>query len=288
MEPRPLRAADVEDAGTILHWAFSEEATRRGYAPPWSTAGEAAELVARYLAAEPEGALAAGDAGELVGVGFVRRRGDVATIGPLAVTRPGRGIGGQLLDELIARAEDWGSASIRVYQDAWNPSSFALYSGRSFSVVDVAAHLQRRSGAPPRLDAARGLEMSPLVAAQLPEVVALDRRLTGQVREADLAEHVRLVARRRGSVVGFLGSSGAALGPALALDVSDLTALISRVLGDMPGQTTRVRLSAAAPTAVAALLTLGFRVVEIGTIMSRGMSPPARPPQLYSIEPEVL
>ncbi len=100
---------------------------------------------------------------------------------------------------------------------------------------------------------------------------------------------MRLVARRRGAVVGYLGTGAGSgqLGPALALDVADLGALVARALAGVDGPA-RARLSTAAPTAMLAALGLGFRVVALGTLMVRGVSPPARPPQLYSIVPEIL
>jgi GNAT superfamily N-acetyltransferase len=284
---RALAAHERDAAGGLLYEAFSRSAGERGYPPPWAAAGEAAELAREYAAAEPEGAFAADVDGQLAGVGFVRRRGEVATIGPIAAAERGRGAGSALLDELIACADHWGCQAIRLYQDAWNPDSFALYAGRSFAVVDVVSRIERPAGPPPRLDASRGLEIAPFRSQDLLELAGLDLRLTGLDRKDDLTALVRLVARRRGAVVGFLGMRGGLLGPALALDVADLGALISRALSEANTHAT-ARLSTAAPTAMLAALALGFRVVEVGLVMSRGIQPSARPPQLYSVAPEVL
>jgi len=219
---------------------------------------------------------------------MVRRRGEIATIGPLAVAAPHRGTGGQILDELIARAEGQGVTAIRLHQDGWNADAFALCAGRSFAASDVVASLARPAGAPPRLDAARGLEVAAFRATDLPEIAALDARLTGLDRREDLQKSVRLVARRRGALVGFVGAAeGGQLGPALALDVADLGALIARALVEIPGRAV-ARLSTAAPTAMLAALGLGFRVTSVGTLMVRGLSAPARPPQLYSLSPEIF
>jgi hypothetical protein len=240
-----------------------------------------------YHAGEPEGAVAAELDGRVVGVGFVRKRGEVATIGPLASAAKGRGVGSILLDELIARADGWGCQAIRLYQDAWNPDSFALYAGRSFAVVDVVARIERPAGPSARADSSRGLEIAPFRPQDLPSLLALDLRLTGLERRDDLEKLVRFVARRRGEAVGFLGMRGGLLGPALALDVADLGALIARAIVEA-GTHVSARLSTAATTAMLAAFGLGFRVGEVGLVMSRGIQPPARPPQLYSIAPEVL
>ncbi|HKA87406.1 MAG TPA: GNAT family N-acetyltransferase [Haliangiales bacterium] len=284
MEVRPLRRDDVAAAGQLLHDAFARVGQAHGYGAPWPTPEDAAALCARSLDEEPEGALAAVD-GVLVGAGFVRRRGETATIGPLATSVWGRGIGGKLLDELIARAEAWGCLAVRLFQDAWNPMSFALYAGRSFAPVDVAAVLERPPGkvAP---GGSRGLEIVPFEPRDLPEVMALDHRLTGHERGDDLRALTALVARRRGALVAFLGRRGDALGPAVALDASDLGAVLSRALDG--GETLVARLSTAAPVALPMARALGFRIRSLGTVMVRGPAPPARPPQLYSLAPEVL
>ena len=168
-----------------------------------------------------------------------------------------------------------------------NADAFALCAGRSFAASDVVATIARPAGAPPRLDAARGLEVAAFRASDLAEIASLDVRLTGLDRRDDLQKAVRLVARRRGALVGFLGADGGQLGPALALDVADLGALIARALVEIPGRAV-ARLSTAAPTAMLAALGLGFRVTSVGTLMVRGLSPPARPPQLYSLVPEIF
>jgi hypothetical protein len=281
-----MERRDVAAAGALLFDAFRSAALEHGAPPAWRDVAEATEVAALHLE-EPEGAVVAESGGALVGCGFVRRRGEVATLGPIAAAVPGRGTGGKLLDELIARAEHWGVHSMRLYQDGWNPASFALYASRSFAAVDTVAAVERPAMAAPKLDSSRGLEVAPMKPGDLVELAALDHRLTGLERPRDLAQVVRLVARRRGALVGFAGAVGGALGPVVALDVADLGGLVARMLPDVPGVATG-RLSTAAPTAMLAMLALGFRVSAVGTVMVRGVSPPARPPQLYGVRPEIL
>jgi hypothetical protein len=280
---RDLEPRDLDAVGPLLHDVFRRAALDHGAPPPWQDAAEARALAERYLG---EGAVVAESGGAIAGCGFVRRRGEIATVGPIAAAVPDRGTGGRVLDELIARAEGWGVSAMRLYQDGWNPASFALYAGRSFAAVDTLVQLERPASPPPRLDAGRGLEVTPFTLADLPEVVTLDHRLTGLERPEDLAG-IRLVARRRGALAGFLGRAGERLGPALALDVADLGALIANALREHDGRAS-ARLSTAAPTAMRAAKGLGFRVTSRGTLMVRGLIPPARPPQLYGLVPEIL
>lgn len=292
MKLRSLRrqapSGELDEVATVLHETFLRDAAARGAAAPWAAVDDARRLVERYLADENNGhGLVAEDGDAIAGVGFLRRRGEVATLGPLCALTSGQGTGGQILDELIEHADAWGCVAVRLFQDAWNPDSFALYAGRSFFATDVVACVVRPPSAPPRLDAARGLEIAPFRPADLAELVSLDVRLTGLSRPEDLAERVRLVARRRGVACAFLGWGGTELGPALGLDVADLFVLVARALGELPDGA-QARLSTAVPTAMPAALALGFRVQSLGTVMVRGVSPPARPPQIYSMSPEIL
>jgi hypothetical protein len=203
------------------------------------------------------------------------------------VAAPGRGTGGALLDALVERADAAGCGSVRAYVAAADPRGFALCAARQFQALEVIATLERAAGPPPRLDVARGLEVGPSRPADRDELVRFDAKLTGHSRAGDLAS-VALVARRRGAVVGYLSVAGDSFGPAVAVDASDLFLLVGRALGEHGGRAVRARLSTASPVATAASLALGFRVVGLGCLMSRGAAPPARPPQLYSLDPEIL
>jgi ribosomal protein S18 acetylase RimI-like enzyme len=297
-----IAPAQFEVAGAILYQAFERSASARDRRAPWPNEEDAAAFARRTAEAEPGWVVIAESGGAPVGVGAARRRGEVVSIGPIAAYVDGRGIGSAILDELLRRADDDGAASVRLYADAWNEAAYALYASRGFSTVDVVAHVDRHAerAAPP--GSARGLEVKPPQRGddrELDALTRLDSRLTGHERRGDLAASVRLVARRRGEIVGYLGGRadafGIALGPAVAVDISDLFTMVSHALagtGDEPwipaGQPVRARLSTAAPAAPLAALGLGFRVRELGVVLSRGAPPPTRPPQLYSIDPEVL
>lgn len=287
MKLRGLEKRDLEIAGVLLYESFARATRERGQSPPWADAGETMRLAERYLGDELGESIVADVDGAVAGVGFARRRGEAATVGPIAVAAPRQGIGGQILDELVARAEAQGAAAIRLFVDGGNADAFALFAGRSFGALDVVAAMERPAGPAPRIDGARGLEVSAFRDADVAEMAALDLRLCGLDRRGDLTTQARLVARRRGAVVGFLCAEGGALGPAVALDVSDLGGLMARALAQIPGRAV-ARLSTATPTAMLVALGLGFRVTGVGTLMVRGVSPPARPPQLYSMVPEVL
>lgn len=278
MDVRPIRPDDVNEAARVLAAGYGTD-----------DEGRARELLRREVERDAHGTLVAAAGGALAGVGCVRVRGEIATVGPLAVAAPGRGTGGALLDALLERAEAEGAAAVRASVDGGNVSGFALLASRGFTAVDTAVELVRAAGPPPAVDGWRGLELGAPVAADFEEVLRMDERLTGHARSGDLATSLTLVARRRGALVGWLAAAGRALGPAVAVDSSDLFILIARAVTDLgPAAEVRARLSTAMPAAAMAAVALGFRVAGVGVVMSRGAPPPTRPPQLYSLEPEVV
>ncbi len=303
MKVRTLESADIEGAGALLFQVFKRAADQYGYTAPWGDENKASALLSVHARAESDFAVVAEEGGAIIGVGTARVRGEVASIGPVAAYVEGHGIGGALMDDLLARVDGAGALASRLYVEAWNPAAYALYAGRGFAAIDNAIQIERPPGPAPALDSSRGLEVRPAEAGDFEDLRRLDQRLTGHERDKDLASSVRLVARRRGEVVGYLGAhdvEGATrLGPAAAVDASDLVTLLAGALaaansdsadtswiaGDKP---LIARLSTTAPAVSMAALGLGFRVRELGVIMSQGALPPARPPQLYSIDPEIL
>lgn len=304
---RNLRPADLDHAGAVLHAAFASVAEEHGYRPPWPDEQRARALLEEYARPDIGDVLVAEEGGVVIGVGAVRIRGEVASIGPIATFVAGRGVGSAVLDGLLSRADDRGALATRLYVDGWNPSAYALYAGRGFGVVDVVAHIERPPGPGPQLGNSRGLEVRPFEDRDLDELSRFDTKLTGHDRRLDLRACVRLVARRRGALVGYLGATRdvqadtarASLGPALAVDASDLVTLVANALLTtdsgapwMAGNPVlRARLSTSATSAPAvsmAALGMGFQIREIGIVMSRGAPPPTRSPQLYGLHPELL
>jgi GNAT superfamily N-acetyltransferase len=287
---RPLVAGDVERAAGLLAAAWRGPAgAGADAASPDRDDRAAAALLERHLAAAPDVAVVADAGGAIAGVGCARVRGEVATLGPIAVAAVGRGTGGALVDALLEHADGAGCHALRAHVDGSDPGAFALLTARGFTAIDVTAAIERPPGRPSAPDGSRGLEVAGPRPGDLDEVLRLDHRLTGHERRPDLEARLRLVARRRGAVVGYLAASGAALGPAVTVDASDLFTLVVRAIAQLGADAAaRARLSTAAPTAALAALAVGFRVGGVGVVMSRGAAPPTRPPQLYSLDPEIL
>jgi hypothetical protein len=291
IDVRRLEAGDVEAASAVLFHAFATVYRQRGHTPPFPNVESAVWLARAYLDIDPDGCALALHQGVVVGVGFAHLRGGVASIGPLAA-RPGArpGVGRALMAHFHALAR--GAASVRLFQDSFNPDSFGLYARLGYRVVDVAPYLVAARLVPPR-------EVSPavrpLVASDLEVVQRYDAARTGSSRSSDLALLAAtgrgLVIERDGTLTGYLfyrpSPSRAIVGPALADTPALLAELVDAVADALPGRAAVIRGSSAAGAALDRAFARGFRVDHLGNLMVRGdYAPP--PAQLYALFPESL
>ena len=288
MEIRTIETQELEVAGGLLFQATAAAAQAGGHPSWWKEERDAIHVLARDCEVDPSSVVVATEGGAIIGVSSMRVRGDVACLGPMAVAADGRGIGGALVDELLERADVAGARSTRLHVDAWNSAAYALYAGRGFQVVDVAFRAARTLEDPPAVGTARGLEVRAVREDDFDPIYRLDCKLTGYSRQAELKSLVKLVAFRHGVVVGYAGMTAGVIGPVLTIDAQDLHTLVAHALLMNPEGKTEVRVSTAAPATAMSLMSLGFRVSALGIILSRGALPPARPPQLYCMDPEFV
>ncbi len=307
MDVRALDPADIDDAATILREAFENVYRQRGHSPPFPSQESAAWLCRAYLDLDPEGCLVAETTGtsrarwrRLEGVGFMRRRGDVASIGPLAA-RPGTepGVGRALMRRMTYLAR--GTTSLRLFQDSFNPRSFGLYARLGFAVREVAPCLTAERLLPP---AAPPPQVRTLSTADLPAVERYDLARCGADRSCDL----RLLACSGSALVHagdgprtVDGTAGAGLngyvffrslparviiGPAVADSTDVLCALVDGIANVLRGSPAVVRCSSAVPI-LQRCFERGFRVEHVGNLMVAGDYQPP-PAQLYALFPESL
>jgi hypothetical protein len=298
-----LGQEDVGAAAGILFDAFGAAYRRRGHAPPFPTRESAAWLCRAYLDLDPDGCALARSASEVVGVGFAHPRGADTSIGPLAA-RPGApaGVARALMSQLDSVAS--GSASVRLFQDGFNPDSFGLYTRLGYAVVDVAPYLLAERLEPP---IAPPSGVRALTAADLPMLERYDAARTGADRRRDLALLAAsgggFVAMRAGSPAGAAAAQDSeaiagylffralparvVIGPAIAETAEVLAALVDGVAAALPGRGAVIRASAAAPAVLRRAFDRGFRVDHLGNLMVRGPYTPP-PAQLYALFPESL
>src|SRR5262249_33722193 len=269
-----------------------------GFRPPFPSPEAGAWLARAYLDLDPGGAVAAERGARLAGVGFVHLRGAVASIGPVA-SRPGApdGTGRAIMDSLIAIADRGGARTQRLFQDSFNPRSFALYGklgfepreGVAYAVCDPGA--PRRAPAPPPGVALRELDLD-----DLDDLGRFDRKLSGADRRADFD----LILRSGGGwglfagadLRAFLlyreGASRVALAPAAAAsDPTDLVTLVAFAASRFPDRALSARLPTAPADLLRPLLQMGFRIDHLRNLMVRGPEPRSGFP-LHSMFPESL
>jgi ribosomal protein S18 acetylase RimI-like enzyme len=291
IEVRRLEPRDVDDASAILYEAFASVYRRRGHTPPFPNVESAVWLCRAYLDLDPEGCAIATAAGAIAGVGFAHLRGSVASIGPLAA-KPGArpGVGRALMAHFHRLAA--GAASVRLFQDSFNPDSFGLYTRLGYRVVDVAPYLVAARLLPPR---ARPPAVRALGAGDVSAVGRFDLARIGADRGRDLtllaATGRGLVVERAGALAGYLFyrvlPARIIVGPALADSAELLGDLVDAVADALPDRPAVIRASAGAPLVVERAFERGFRVDHLGNLMARGphLPPPA---QLYALFPESL
>jgi hypothetical protein len=287
-----LRAAherDAERAGDVGFVASYRSALTHGVSPAVNAPGGSRGYIRQLLALDPLGGVVAEEDGEIVGVGWVHRRGPVATIGPLAVDprAQGRGIGRRLLERCLEVAGP-GVPQVRLVQDGHDAGALGLCLRTGFRVVAPLLALERPAAAPVAApDVGAGLVIRAAGAEDRARLVARDARAFGAERPQSVDVYLRdgraLVAVRSGGLAGYalgIGFDGTAhLGAASADDADLLLALLATLAADLSRTDAPVRIlvPAADRRLVDGLVHLGFRVFRSCLYLVRGGGTPPPP-----------
>lgn len=232
--------ADLNIANQILGEAFDRRGNR------WD-----AEL-RRYLTFEPTGYMLAYEADQPVGVGGAVNWGAFAYIGMVGVTptHQGRGIGAQLMRQILAWVERQGCPLVVLDATA---AGEPLYSRLGFMAEDQRLVMVRPAGIPvteqplvlPQETLDEGLRLAPITDADWPALLAYDASIFGADRQrlllalwAELPNHGWLARDASGSICGYGLNMGNRLGPfnadSLAIGESILHRLLSLSVAEQP------------------------------------------------------
>ena len=225
--------------------------------------------------------LAAVDAeGRLAGVALWWTFGDrLATLGTVIVSPEVQraGIGRRLLEAIVAAA---GPRAIRLNATA---EGLRLYESLGFA---AAGGIRQHQGMPAAglVPTATEAEIRPLVEADRPAVLDLDRRASGDDRTAMIqvldALSTGLVARRDGRLVGYAlcrdFGRGRLVGPVVAESEATALALVSRHVAEATGFL-RVDIPDDAETLSAWLAGAGLAGVDRVRAMLKGTPPDEAP-----------
>jgi len=266
---RPVRAEDAAECGRIFYDAFASIATRHNLPIEPSSPEYTAFHVANVLADESFAGVVAERDGVLAGCAFADEGGEVCGIGPVCVDPVAQdaGTGRALMEALLERERDRGTAAIRLVQTAYHYRSFALYAKLGFAVREPLTVLQ---GDPSALAAPAGHELRAATGDDVGACSSLCERLHGFDRSSELRRAIAAgwarVAERDGRICAYASALGYA-GHAVAEDNDALLALLARGEGFLG-------LGILVPSRNAQLLhtclDAGLRIVQQSTLMTIG------------------
>ena len=207
--------------------------------------------------------------GRLAGSNCLDERNPIAGVGPITVDPAGqnRGVGRQLMESVLARANEAGFKGVRLVQAAFHLRSLSLYAKLGFRVREPLALM---NGAPIG-ETIPGVTIRPATGEDAQGCDRLCQRVHGHDRGGELrdaiAQGTARVVERRGRITAYATVLGF-FGHAVAESNEDLQALIAAAPG-FAGSGILV------PTRNAALfawcLERGFRVVQPLHLMSMGL-----------------
>jgi len=274
----PVEKEHLPELGRICFEAFST-LQKRHNAPVDFECADEGRMVINLLANRPDyvgvAAIEEDRHGKqsLIGSNFLQTADVVCGLGPITVDpkAQSRGVGRALMQHIINEARQRDRREVRLFQEAINTTSLALYTRLGFSWVDSAALMT-----PPRLapgERPSDLGVRPLTSADLPAVAELSESTYGYSRAEDAAILLKVpfpgfVRERCGKVVGYLFPS--LLGHAGAQSEDDLIAMLTVVGQQLAGPPAKFICPLSEVDLFRSLLARGARVLKMLNYMSLG------------------
>lgn len=278
---RPGTPDDAEICGRICFSAFRTIAAEHNFPTDFPSPEAAIETLARLFAHPGFYSVVAEVAGRIVGSNFLDERGPVCGVGPASVDPAvqNRGIGRQLMLDVMRRGADRGAPSIRLLQIAYHNRSLALYATLGFEVRDLLGCLQ---GAPPRIEIP-GYRVRQATRDDLDACNTLCRSVHGHDRGGELADGISLrkamVVEHDRRITGYatgIGLFDHAVGECNEA-LKALIASVERIEG------TGVLVPATNTDLFWWCLRNGLRIVDMRTLMTTGLYSTPRGAHLSAI-----
>ena len=231
-----------------------------------------------YEDLDPDCCLVAEDEGKLIGSCFYHPRETHLSLGIMNVRSPeaGRGVAGQLLGEIISRAE---GKPVRLVSSAMNLDSYSLYTRAGFRPTAVFQDMFFPAG---KFLPAAGPHVRPVLREDISALVSLEQELVGIRRGKDYEYFVSnkmgiwhgYVFEQFGEIQGFLFSvnhSGSRmLGPGVMRDSKVALELLSAGLADFSGEAPIFLVPAKEQELIHELYQAGARNCEIHVLQALG------------------
>lgn len=289
---RDMARTDLNRAGEILFEAFSVAASRHGYAPRINSVEEGISWAWAILRHGPHEVLIADIDNQVAGLCCLNKRGVNGGVGPVAVDPSfhRHGIGRQLMEALLRRADHL--QSVRLFQEAFNPASFALYYMLGFMPVAELLDLLVMAGEQKGMEPCSKVNES--TETELDEVCMYDMPRSGFDRKSDLAYFFKwgkvFVYRDRSTVRGYLaclpGKQSVQLGPLIAEGEEEARCLFQHAINIYSDRSSQTRVMARDRMLVMALKEIGFTLYCVDLLMVRGSWRPGKYIEAFGRFPE--
>lgn len=266
---RRATPSDAETCGQICYEAFRKVNEEHGFAPDLPAADAGIAVLSMMFSHPRFYCVVAEVEGRIAGSNCLDERSTVAGVGPITIdpNRQNRGVGRALMNAVLDRARERGSAGVRLVQAAFHNRSLSLYAGLGFDVREPLACMQGTT----RQRSVEGCAVRPARSADVEGCNALSQRVHGIERAGELEDAIghgtAVVVEREGRLTGY-SSVLAFFGHATAETNLDLQALIASADGfGGPGILVPTRNSQVFQWCLAN----GLRVVQPMTLMSLGL-----------------
>ena len=232
IELRQARAEDVPELGRICYEAFKNISDRHGFPTDFATAEFAQQVIGMLVAQEDVYGIGAFEDGAAMGSNFLSLWDAVGAVGPVSVdvTAQGRGIGRQMMKDVIAHGRSQAFEMIRLCQDSFNMQSLALYASVGFDVKEPLGLLDL-SGLVPVDPAFR-----PATSDDLPAMDEICRSIYRVSRKEECASFVQrgfpAFVLDRGHIAGYL--IGTLAGHGVAETDDDMLTLLAGLGASAP------------------------------------------------------
>jgi predicted N-acetyltransferase YhbS len=186
---REIGPDDIETCARILYDAFGDIHDQHRFPRDFPSLDAAMAIMSAWVPHPAVWGVVAEVDGKVVGSNFLDERDPIAGVGPITVDPKGQnaGVGRRLMEAVLEHGRE--APGIRLVQDGFHMRSLSLYTSLGF---EVTASCVLMTGTPEGGDAGSdGVEVRPLVEADVGECEALCQKVLGFTRTGVLRDAVR-------------------------------------------------------------------------------------------------
>jgi len=266
---RKARSEDAQVCGKICFEAFSHINGQHNFPCDFPGPEASTGLLTMLFASEGAYCVVAEVDGRVVGSNCLDERSVIAGVGPITVdpTLQNSGVGRKLMEAVMERAAERGSAGVRLVQAAFHNRTMSLYTRLGFDVREPLSCMQGRT----RERSVAGCSVRHAATEDVEACNALSRRVHGYDRGVEFTHGIEqksaMVVERGGRITGY-SSHLAFHGHSTTEANCDLMALIASAEGFAgPG----ILVPSRNAELMRWCLGNGLRIIQPMTLMSVGL-----------------